>query len=79
MTVPPTPTSNSRWSKSHSRLPRSTHAMHYSQDLHRFTDLCCTAQKQKTVKKPTVTVAEIQERMQKAEAQGEKLDFRCVV
>lgn len=53
--------------------------MHYSQDLHRFTDLCCTAQKQKTVKKPTVTVAEIQERMQKAEAQGEKLDFRCVV
>ena len=40
--------------------------------------MCCTAQKQKTVKKPTVTVAEIQERMQKAEVQAEKLDFRCV-
>ena len=53
--------------------------MHYSQDLYSLIDLRCTAQKQKTVKKPTVTVAEIQDRMQKAEAQGEKLDFRCVV
>jgi len=40
--------------------------------------LCGTVQKQKTVKKPTVTVAEVQERMQKAEVQGEKLDFRSV-
>ena len=33
-------------------------------------------QKQKTSKKPTVTVEEIHERMQKADAQGEKLAYR---